>query len=125
MTTRLSLVSFVAGIFWQSELCKNIHHFHVAIQAPKEPIGSMSQSVIKPANETLSMKTAQPKMEELCFQLTAGANYSNFALGDAIHCRHWDRSGSLKVRDPPTNRTLYVRQFSAVIESGVFSVHGP
>ena len=84
----------------------------------------MSQSVIKPANESLSMKAAQPKMEELCFQLTAGANYSNFALGDAIHCRHWDHSGSLKVRNPLTNRTVYVRQFLAVVESGVFWAYG-
>ena len=99
MKTRFSLISFGAGIFWQSELCKNVHHFHVAIQTPKEPIGSMGQSAVRPVNESLSMKTEQPKIEQLCFQLTAGANYSSFALGDAIHCRHWDRSGSLKVRD--------------------------
>ena len=60
----------------------------------------MSQAAVKPVNESLSMEPVQPKMEQLCFQLTVGANYSNFALGDAIHCRHWDRSGSLKVRDP-------------------------
>lgn len=98
--TLLSLISFGAGVFWQSEFCKNIHHFHVAIQTPKESIGLMSQAAVKPANESLSLNTVQPKMEQLCFQLTAGANYSNFALGDAIHCRHWDLSGSLKVRDP-------------------------
>ena len=106
LKTQFSFLSFGAGIFWQSELCKNVHHFHVAIQTPNEPIESISQSAVKPANQSLSIKTAQPKMEQLCFQLTAGANYSNFALGDAIHCRHWDRSGSLKVRDPLTNPTV-------------------
>ena len=103
--TLLSLISFGAGVFWQSEFCKNIHHFHVAIQTPSEPIGLMSKTAVKPVNESISMKTVQPKMEKLCFKLTAGANYSNFALGDAIHCRHWDRSGSLKVRDSLTTRS--------------------
>ena len=38
-------------------------------------------------------------MKQFCFQLTAGANYSGFPLGDAILCRHWDRFGLLKAGD--------------------------
>ena len=91
-----------------------MNHFHVnhIHSFQPQPIMSLNQTATKSINASLS--TNESKMKQFCFQLTAGANYSGFALGDAILCRHWDRFGLLKAGDSVNTRDSLCEHLSGL-----------